>query len=625
MPEKPERQAPGWGGSFGVDGVFQPWRRGDWQVRLRWWVPVAILVAVGIGRWLGFEFDPGPLVAVAAFVLAYNAVFAVLFARRRAREPRETGSDRRDLLVQVLLDYTAMFLLVRFTGGVDSPLILFYVFHVIFAAILFRPSFAFSFAALASLSLVVLALGELNSWLGPHPVGLGGTVLFRTQGAADAVVTLAFFVATVFIAAAVTTAIVHRARAGVRDITEANARIAVLNRRLSGLYDMIRRLGPEPGVDAVLHSTVADITELTGFEGTAVKLLSDDGLTLRYASGYGLPPTLLEERVVEVARSPLNRRVLEGAAVVQGRLGGDDAFQTYDDLLAAGVRSVLFAPMTAGRHVVGILGAYSHRSTPFSSDDEAFFKLAAETIAILVEIARKRSAVEQLSQARQQFMLQVAHNMRAPLTAGLSMLFALRDGYVGPLTAAQLEQLGRASRRLDALNTALGKLLTVARRGDPSTVLKSAPVDAKSLVASVGEGFREAAARKHIGLELRLADGLPRLAGDAEILGEMLENLVSNAIKYTPDGGQVTVELTSAATGGVELVVRDTGIGIPARDQQRVFEEFFRAANAAKLDEVGTGLGLSLVKQAVELHGGRIGISSTLGSGTEVRVWLPAA
>jgi signal transduction histidine kinase len=102
----------------------------------------------------------------------------------------------------------------------------------------------------------------------------------------------------------------------------------------------------------------------------------------------------------------------------------------------------------------------------------------------------------------------------------------------------------------------------------------------------------------------------------------MLENLVSNAIKYTPPGGRVTVNITPGK-GTVSIEVHDTGIGIPEGEQLRLFEEFFRASNARRLEETGTGLGLSIVKQTVERHGGRIRVQSKEGQGTTFIVDLP--
>jgi two-component system phosphate regulon sensor histidine kinase PhoR len=119
-------------------------------------------------------------------------------------------------------------------------------------------------------------------------------------------------------------------------------------------------------------------------------------------------------------------------------------------------------------------------------------------------------------------------------------------------------------------------------------------------------------------------DDLPQVMVDPQLARQAVLNLVSNAIKYTPAGGQVTVRLASGP-GGVELVVSDTGIGIPASAQRRLFEKFYRADNALAVDTEGTGLGLYLVRLIVERSGGRISCDSREGAGSTFRFTLPHA
>ena len=116
---------------------------------------------------------------------------------------------------------------------------------------------------------------------------------------------------------------------------------------------------------------------------------------------------------------------------------------------------------------------------------------------------------------------------------------------------------------------------------------------------------------------------LPLVASGVDLLGEMMENLLSNALKYTPEGGTVRVSFGKGEPGEVRIQVRDTGIGIPAKEQGKLFQEFFRAANAKRHSPAGTGLGLALVKQTVERHFGRIRVDSEEGRGTCVTIDLP--
>jgi two-component system sensor histidine kinase VicK len=136
--------------------------------------------------------------------------------------------------------------------------------------------------------------------------------------------------------------------------------------------------------------------------------------------------------------------------------------------------------------------------------------------------------------------------------------------------------------------------------------------------------FQERAAEKNIVFSVTVADGLPLIRGDLEMVEQILENLVSNAIKYTLADGTVSVKLTQAG-GMIRIEISDSGIGIPKADRSRLFTEFFRAENARNLETTGTGLGLAIVKEFVDKLGGRILVESEEGMGTIFLVDLPTA
>ena len=143
------------------------------------------------------------------------------------------------------------------------------------------------------------------------------------------------------------------------------------------------------------------------------------------------------------------------------------------------------------------------------------------------------------------------------------------------------------------------------------------------VVTEVEQTFRAEAERKGLELRVALGEHLPEIRGNADLLQQLVENLLSNAIKYTPPGGRVDMTLDKTNGSLLALEVRDTGIGIPEDEQARLFTEFFRASNARKLEEAGTGLGLPIVKRIIEIHGGEIHIESQEGKGTKITVTLP--
>ncbi len=253
--------------------------------------------------------------------------------------------------------------------------------------------------------------------------------------------------------------------------------------------------------------------------------------------------------------------------------------------------------------------------------------LVATVTACLVERLRReteRAAETQaaLAAERARFLLQVAHNLRAPLDASVSMLDVVRQGYAGELAEPQRQTLERVRGRLAMLATVVSELLLLGRTREMATSAKVGTVDLAAVTRTVVATFADLARQRSLQLQVDLPETPLWVASDAAILRQVIENLLSNGLKYTPPGG--TVWLAAAAVGDrIELRVRDTGIGIPIAEQPRLFEPFYRAKNARSVE--GTGLGLAFVKEAVERQGGTVALWSREGQGSEFVIRLPAA
>jgi len=598
-------------------------RRGFWQIRLRWLVAPVLIAGVVIGRGLGFRFAVVPLLVVAAASLTYNAVFAWIYSKHEERLRAEPKLDRLFTVLQVVADYSAMFLLIHFTGGVWSPLVVFLIFHVIIAAIQFSPGVAHLFAAWAAGGLWLLLLGETAGWLPRF------TIVFRDQPfhfldrPLYAAIMLLFFTATLFITASIVSTIMARLRFGVEELAVTSNRLALANDKMNGLYAIVRSIGAERRLDPILATVTSELAKVLEIPAVAVKLLAEDGKTLRYVATHGVADDVLGDKVIHLDSSPLNRRILAGETVVLGGTGpgADDALQ--EEFAGLGLRSAALAPLKVEDRVIGALGIYSDEPNRFRRDDAGFLGLAAELAAIAIEDARANEAVEQLMRERTQFMLEMAHNLRAPLSASLGMLELLRDGDLGQVNDKQVEHAKRIEVRLRSLHEMIGELLTIARVRDWSREIPDVVVDLGELAEFTESVFRDQAAGGGLRFSVVAEPGLPKVDSGANLLEQMMENLVSNAIKYTPRDGEVEVRLARSGTDDVRIVVRDTGIGIPVDEQDKLFREFFRASNAKKHSEAGTGLGLTLVKQTVERHRGRMEITSAVGRGTTVEIEIP--
>lgn len=228
-------------------------------------------------------------------------------------------------------------------------------------------------------------------------------------------------------------------------------------------------------------------------------------------------------------------------------------------------------------------------------------------------------------QLRRNMIADIAHELRTPLSVIQGNLEAMLDGVL-PADAQEIASLHEETLMLSRLVADL-RLLSLAEAGQLS--LERAPVELSALLGRVADALRLQADANQITLETEAAADLPAIQLDADRIGQVLSNLLHNALRYTPAGGRITVRAARApvSTGQPALLVEvaDTGRGIAPEDLPYVFERFYRADKSRARSSGGSGIGLALAKQLVEAHGGQIGVASTVGQGTTFSFTLPVA
>jgi len=360
-----------------------------------------------------------------------------------------------------------------------------------------------------------------------------------------------------------------------------------------------------------------------GVEGVAVKLLDEDGGSLKYAAAYGLPELFTESAVIDINKSKINGEIVDGASLVAENISRRGRFQYWKELEDAGIDSVLFVPLIIADRVVGVLGAYCARSDGFCAEDKDIMKLASSLVAGTIENTKAFESMEKFREERSRFMVRMAHNLNAPLSGMIKTINAIHSEYGDTLNESQLKYLRRADYRSRKMVETTNELITLARNRDEVGRIEFKHVDFRLIADHVEAFFAEDAADGNILLNVKTAENLPGGYGDFEMLEQMIYNLVSNAIKYTGEDGRVDIEFADDLDETVRIEVKDNGIGIKKEDMAKIYDEFFRAENARDIDEVGTGLGLSIVKEIVELHGGRMFAKSEEGLGSIFVVHIP--
>ena len=231
--------------------------------------------------------------------------------------------------------------------------------------------------------------------------------------------------------------------------------------------------------------------------------------------------------------------------------------------------------------------------------------------------------LRRLERVRQDFVANVSHEFKTPLTAIQGFAETLLSGALDDPTSNRrfLEIIRTHAVRLARLTN---DLLKLARIEAGKLEVEFFPVGLIELIEGCAETTLLKASRKQITLEIEVPPGLPPVRGDAGLLRDVLQNLLDNAIQYTPEGGHIRVSADLRSKEAV-VTVTDTGIGIPASDKERIFERFYRVDAASSREAGGTGLGLSIAKHIVEAHGGHLWVDSVIGEGSKFSFSIPIA
>ncbi|MBW2735584.1 MAG: HAMP domain-containing histidine kinase [Deltaproteobacteria bacterium] len=247
---------------------------------------------------------------------------------------------------------------------------------------------------------------------------------------------------------------------------------------------------------------------------------------------------------------------------------------------------------------------------------------SVEIVCLSQDLVTKNEQLLRADEGRRGLLAVASHDLKSPIAAVAGYLMTLRGGYIGEINDRQGEVLDKCLTRLDGLKNFVSDVLSWTAIESGQLRMEMRRIDLMPLLEQVVEHYRDRAKSKGISLELEGIEALPEVEATPERMVQVFENLISNAVKYTEKGGVVVIAEVRPQV--LRIIVRDTGIGLSATEQERLFEGFFRAKKVRKKIE-GTGLGLSLVKGLVEAHQGTIWVESQEGHGSSFIVELPRA
>jgi len=421
----------------------------------------------------------------------------------------------------------------------------------------------------------------------------------------------------------------------VRLFKELEARTAELTRsvgELTALGEVSQALSSTLDLDTVLTTVVNRAVELAAADGGSIFEYDE--------TAQEFQPRVSTEAVdVVAATRQTHLRKGEGAV---GRMAvtretvqiPDIAIEgAYDShargaLLRSGRHALLAVPLLSEQHIIGGLVISRNVAGEFQAELVDLLKtfatqsaLAIQNARLFHEIADKSRQLETASQHKSEFLANMSHELRTPLNAIIGFSEVLAQGMFGEVNEKQSEYLRDILESGRHLFSLINDILDLSKIEAGRMELEAGEFDLPQAIQNALTLVRERALRRGIALHHVIDDRVADIRADERKLKQVLLNLLSNAIKFTPEGGRIEVRATPA-NGTIEVSVTDTGIGIAPEEQEAVFEEF-RQVGAADKKAEGTGLGLALSRKFVELHGGKIYVTSQVGVGSTFTFTLP--
>ncbi|MBI2087481.1 MAG: GAF domain-containing protein [Deltaproteobacteria bacterium] len=401
---------------------------------------------------------------------------------------------------------------------------------------------------------------------------------------------------------------------------------------LQALHEISHAVSSTLDVHAVLDILTKKIDILLPYTAVLVWLRNEESGQLERAVCRNLDEELWKGRksagIPALVKEAVNGRVPVVASDVQtdSRTLDPEFYRRH------GLLSHLSVPLLAKGEALGVVVFLTRERHDFTNEEIQFLATLTGQAAIaihnsrLYEQTRKQAVqLEQANRALADFTAMIAHDLRSPLTAVVSEAAMLEDGLYGPVSEEQKRRLAKIQAHSRNLVDLVNDFLDLSKLEAGRVDLVKQEVNLGDLIQDSLDNHLLLAQSKKIALRTCVDPGLPRVIADPRRLGQVLSNLLSNAIKFTPEGGQIDVSAGKNDATGVEVWVKDTGLGISPEEIRSLFEKYAQTRSGQTTKSKGTGLGLAICKMIVDAHGGRIWAESEEGKGTTVRFTIPYA
>jgi signal transduction histidine kinase/DNA-binding NarL/FixJ family response regulator len=405
------------------------------------------------------------------------------------------------------------------------------------------------------------------------------------------------------------------------------------NRELMVLRKISEAILASLDLNSVLEHILEQGIFIGSFDLGNIRLLESNGDTLQVvvARGYGNPENVTSHRSISrtagTAQSSHFKEQLFEQPCVQESVQSCEGLRTFKK---EGVQSFVQVPVRADGEVLGILQLATRTPRRFKNEEVSLWETIGNHVGVAVQRAQlyeetKRQAreLEKASKLQADFSAMIAHDLRSPLMNITGVTEVMLDGMFGPVTEEQKKWLLRVQANSHNLIDLVSDFLDLSKLESGYVNVSKQVISVTDLVRKSIESFQVVASNKKVRVAEAIDASLPSIFADPQRLEQVLNNLISNAIKFTGDGGEVKVGAALAETRGIRVWVQDSGEGIPTDEISELFQKYRQGGNANNSNHKGTGLGLVICKMIVEAHGGTIWVESEQGQGSIFSFSLP--
>ncbi len=389
------------------------------------------------------------------------------------------------------------------------------------------------------------------------------------------------------------------------------------------LYDLSKSLHMTLDLDERLKLIIQKIASLMHAQRVSIMLMDRRGGELYVRIAVGMPEAIIPQAKVKLGEGIAGWVAASGKPLLVKDIKEDKRF-VYRDGSAYKDDSFLVLPLRVQDKVIGLINVTNRSSGGgFNELDQSILEGLADSLAIAIDQALRYQETNKIAKAKVDFITVASHELRTPLTVIKETVSLVRDGIFGSLNEMQIRYLDRTKNHIDRLVRLVNELLSIARLEGHQVPMQRTYLDLAALIRGTVESFIPQAEKKELRLSFDADLSFPKVWGDSDKLIQVIVNLISNAIKFTPKGGIISIHARPEDGSWVLIQVQDSGCGIPKNRQKEVFDRFKQLKSFAKEKTEGLGLGLAIVKEIVELHSGQIWVQSEAGKGSAFFVRLP--